>query len=499
MKLNTIAIRIVIEIISILYVLLFIYAAVSKLLDFENFQVQLGQSPLLSIYALWISWFVIIIEVMIALLLMFTKSRIIGFYAALSLMTMFTTYIFIILHFSSFVPCSCGGILEKMSWNTHLIFNGIFVLLAVLSILLSEKFAIGKISFRTIKITSGILFLSVLTVVVLFLSSEQIMHHSNPFIRRYPNHPIEFSNTIDLKHHSYYFAGFANKRIYLGNYQYPTYILSVDHKLAHKKLEKLHFNPNKIPFHMITISIREPYFYLTDGGVPAILRGDLKNWTITKEFKELPYFTRIIPIDSTRLAFRSNNSKNLANVLGVYNAESIPKISYNRKLLQGQVDGIFDTDGTLLYSEGEKKIVYLYFYRNEFMTANLSGELVNRGHTIDTISRAKLKVSSLKNGKEFAMSSPSFVVNANATVFRNLLFVQSTVKGRFENDNLWQRSFIIDVYNLQNNTYLFSFPLYHTSSNVLNSLAVTDTHLYAIIGNDLVVYELKKIIKKELK
>lgn len=191
MKLNTTTKSIIIEIVSLLYVLLFVYAAVSKLLDFENFQVQLGQSPLLSIYALWISWFVIGIELVIALLLMFPKSRIIGFYAALSLMTMFTIYIFLILHFSSFVPCSCGGILEKMSWNTHLIFNSIFVLLAVLSIVLSEKFGIGKISFRTIKFTSGIIFLSVLAIVVLFLSSEQIMHHNNPFIRRYPNHPIE--------------------------------------------------------------------------------------------------------------------------------------------------------------------------------------------------------------------------------------------------------------------------------------------------------------------
>ena len=41
----------IIEIICLLYILLFVYAAVSKLLDFENFQVQLGQSPLLSAFA----------------------------------------------------------------------------------------------------------------------------------------------------------------------------------------------------------------------------------------------------------------------------------------------------------------------------------------------------------------------------------------------------------------------------------------------------------------
>jgi hypothetical protein len=36
-------------------IILFTYAAISKLIDFENFQTQLGQSPLLSAYAASIS------------------------------------------------------------------------------------------------------------------------------------------------------------------------------------------------------------------------------------------------------------------------------------------------------------------------------------------------------------------------------------------------------------------------------------------------------------
>ncbi len=85
--------------ICLLYVMLFIYAATSKLLDFENFEVQLGQSPLLSIYASWISWLVIFIEVLVAALLVVPKSLTLGLYLALSLMTMFSAYIFILLHF----------------------------------------------------------------------------------------------------------------------------------------------------------------------------------------------------------------------------------------------------------------------------------------------------------------------------------------------------------------------------------------------------------------
>ncbi|MBZ4041240.1 MauE/DoxX family redox-associated membrane protein [Flavobacterium hibisci] len=121
----------VIQIICYLYVLLFVYAAVSKLLDFENFQVQLGQSPLLSAFAGEISWSVPLFEILTAVLLTIPKYRKVGLLAAFALMVLFTAYICFILNFSSFVPCSCGGILEKMVWKEHFIFNCLFIALAV--------------------------------------------------------------------------------------------------------------------------------------------------------------------------------------------------------------------------------------------------------------------------------------------------------------------------------------------------------------------------------
>ena len=119
--------------------LLFTYAAVSKILDFQNFQIQLGQSPLLSAFADWVSYGVPIVELTITMLLLLPKWRLVGLYCSFLLMTMFTTYIFIILHFSSFIPCSCGGILEKLGWSEHLVFNTVFILLAFIAIVWRYK------------------------------------------------------------------------------------------------------------------------------------------------------------------------------------------------------------------------------------------------------------------------------------------------------------------------------------------------------------------------
>ncbi|WP_129758480.1 MauE/DoxX family redox-associated membrane protein [Flavobacterium dauae] len=131
------------------FIILFAYAAVSKLTDFENFKVQVAQSPLLSAFATFIAYAVVIGELVIALMLCFVKSRTLGLYFFLGFMTAFTVYIYLILNYSPFVPCSCGGILEKMGWREHLWFNGVVCLVTVFIIItdsntISSSFLNGR-------------------------------------------------------------------------------------------------------------------------------------------------------------------------------------------------------------------------------------------------------------------------------------------------------------------------------------------------------------------
>ncbi|SFH37726.1 MauE/DoxX family redox-associated membrane protein [Pedobacter insulae] len=126
----------VVKIISYSLVLLFIYAAANKLLDYQKFTVQIGQSPILIGYAGFIAWFIPAIEIVIVLLLFHPKTLLIGLYASYGLMAMFTGYIVVILNFAERVPCSCGGILDKMGWHEHLIFNITFTILPVIGIFL---------------------------------------------------------------------------------------------------------------------------------------------------------------------------------------------------------------------------------------------------------------------------------------------------------------------------------------------------------------------------
>lgn len=133
----------IIEIICFLFILLFTYAGLMKLMDVQKFTVQIGQSPLLTDFAGVVAWGIPITELLIAGLLAIPRLRLAGLHASFSLMVMFTAYIIAILQFSENIPCSCGGVLEAMGWTEHLIFNIGFVMLAMTGIVLQTKIRQG--------------------------------------------------------------------------------------------------------------------------------------------------------------------------------------------------------------------------------------------------------------------------------------------------------------------------------------------------------------------
>jgi hypothetical protein len=128
--------KIIVEIIGALFILLFTYASLSKFQDFQKFRVQLGRSPLILAHAGLVAWFIPVVEIAIAVLLSTRRFQLIGLYASFSLMVLFSVYIIAILKFSEYIPCSCGGILQNMSWSEHLLFNAGFILLGAAGVLI---------------------------------------------------------------------------------------------------------------------------------------------------------------------------------------------------------------------------------------------------------------------------------------------------------------------------------------------------------------------------
>lgn len=490
--------NIVVAVVSYLYVLLFVYAAVSKLLDFENFQVQLGQSPLLSAFAGYVAWLVPAVEILISLLLVIPRFRKIGLLASYILMIMFTAYIYIILNYSSFIPCSCGGVLEKMSWNEHLIFNVVFVLFAGLGyFFIPTAHRIDTaFSFLTSKII--VLFLGgslgILIVVIGYQFSENIIHHHNNFVRRFPQHYATPVEKIDLKYNSYYFAGYGDGKIYLGNYTTPLQILEIDEDLKHKIVRRIDLDDLTLAFKEPQIAVEPPYFYFYEGAVPYLYSGTITDWRATLRFKTGDYFSQLKPIDQDNVAVRFIEQPSGESILGSINLIDTVRLK-ERKLLERQFDGIFDTDGKLAYNKTLKKLVYVYYYRNQYILFSSDLHTVSRGNTIDTTSRADVKLVTITSKNKTTYSKPPRVVNNSIATDGNILYVHSTLPGQFEDLKIWKRAIIIDMYQLQNKSYLSSFYLHDESGEKVKSFIVDGSNLYGLVGTKLVKYQLKKDIK----
>ncbi len=122
------------DIISALFILLFVYTAITKLIEHQSFKVVLSQSPLIGINATILSWVLPILELLTAALLFVPSIRKWGFACSLILMLLFTGYIAYMIFFTPNLPCSCGGVLALMTWPQHLIFNIFFTTLAVIGL-----------------------------------------------------------------------------------------------------------------------------------------------------------------------------------------------------------------------------------------------------------------------------------------------------------------------------------------------------------------------------
>lgn len=125
------------EIISAVFIFLFVYTALSKIFTFHLFTQTLKETPLIGGIAPFIAIALPIIELMVSLLLLIPRTRRLGFYSTFALMLVFTLYIGYMIVFTPQLPCTCGGVIEKMTWTQHLIFNVVFTLLALTAILLT--------------------------------------------------------------------------------------------------------------------------------------------------------------------------------------------------------------------------------------------------------------------------------------------------------------------------------------------------------------------------
>lgn len=131
--------ELIFDVITFVFIMLFVYTAASKFMAFDRFTKVLGKSPLLGHFNILLAYLIPITELILSLLLLINKTKRTGLFFSLLLMIVFTLYLVYMVNSGSTLPCLCGGVISSLSWTEHIFFNMIFIALAVFGLRLYKK------------------------------------------------------------------------------------------------------------------------------------------------------------------------------------------------------------------------------------------------------------------------------------------------------------------------------------------------------------------------
>lgn len=341
---------------------------------------------------------------------------------------------------------------------------------------------------------AGCAVMSVAIVAVLFVLSDHVVHRRNDFLRQFPPHALTPADTVEVGVNSFYVAGAGARTVYFGNTTSPLHVLAFAEPArgvsAAPDTQHVYIRApglTDLKFWALRLKVDSPYFFLADGAVPVVFKGNVCDWFASDQRYDSAFFVDFQPMGPDALAIRSVSSKTNEFVLGRERLD-VPEVLLRDSLLQRQIDGRFCVDGMLHFSRELKRIVYLYYYRNQFIVADSNLNLAYRGHTIDTISRARIRIAEAGAGRMH--SAPPFFVNRMSRVWKQYLFVNSALMSRNEERRAFENASVVDVYDLNTSEYRFSFYVPHINGVKMHDFCFSDNRLIVLIGRFVITYDL---------
>ena len=332
--------------------------------------------------------------------------------------------------------------------------------------------------------------ISVLLVILLFLLTKK-QRRPNGFLRRIQNHALNQIKSFDLHVNSYYIVGATRNVVYLGNTTAPGIIAVQNIETGKKVLFRMN-NPYsfKIAWNYSRVLIDSFQFYLSDLYNSKLYVGDIKDFVI-KQSITIPAqkISEIVSLNKDLHVIKFFDTILKQTVLGKLSGYRLD-VDRSGHGIQKQRDGVFSMDGKLYYSHELKHLLYLYYYRNEFISMDTNLQVNFKGHTVDTIYSAQIQLDTLDQGRVISFSSSPLLVNQMAAVDSDQLYVVSNLMADNEQYQKFSNNTVIDCYHLKNGKYTTSFYLDNYKNQKLIGFYVYKGNLMALNGRYLVIYKL---------
>lgn len=134
----------IIRIIATFLIVLFVVAALYKMIYFNSFRQQLNKSPFITGYASLVAPVVPLAELLVACLLYRASTRLAGLFSSFFLISFYTIYLLGMLHMGHEMSCNCGELWQQITLGKHLLFNMGIVILSCTGVILS-----GRLKYNT--------------------------------------------------------------------------------------------------------------------------------------------------------------------------------------------------------------------------------------------------------------------------------------------------------------------------------------------------------------
>lgn len=326
--------------------------------------------------------------------------------------------------------------------------------------------------------------MGITVVLVLYWYADARAVRAYDFNRNVRVHTLPVDTVINLVASDFNFAGADGNELWLSRSYFPPRLLHMDST----GIDSVSLKGITDSVQVAEVHIDPPYFYVVDAGRYQVYRGNLNTLTIEEKLVRNTFFSEAIPVSAASVILRSIGEKDRIYILEKKSRTTSLNTAAN-DLLEKQVDGLFCTDGKLHYASGMQQLVYVYFYRNEFIVADTSLNLAYRAHTIDPIERAQIEVAEIKSERASRFSKPPLMVNEHSAVYQHYLFIHSPLASQTEDPDEFRRVSVVDVYDLADRgKYRFSFYVPEYANKKVNRFIVTRSRFVAIHGQYLIEY-----------
>jgi hypothetical protein len=302
-----------------------------------------------------------------------------------------------------------------------------------------------------------------------FLSTSLTKSHENSFL-------LETSRISGISKDRYYITG-----------QNPGWMLILNKDL--KVIDTLIFNVRQInKFLAPNTIVDSPNIYMYAGNLSYLIKGKLDKKTVDLTALKTPVFVRTAQISPQLLVVRGFDSSNKKQVFKKINCND-GSVEKEAPLISDDKAFGMSTDGTLLYDNATNALVYVEFYKNDFICIDTNLNLIYKGKTIDTTNNfdliihkesadSTLKVTPGKNREE---------VNITATIYNKQLYVISALKADNEDEKVFRTNWPVDIYSTENGKYIGSIYIPKATGKKIKSINIS--------GNGItVLYDDLKII-----